>query len=812
MISKNDKMVEKTQQWLNDNYKGKTGYDEIPVTGITGWTTIYALLHALQIELGITATADNFGPSTIARFNTRFPEGIKQQDYPSEKEENIYGIIQGALWCKGYSTGADTITKHFYSGTGGAVQKMKEDAGCKDTSSIVTLNVMKALMSMTQFKTVKEGDLSIQVAQKEMNYGYEAYIGLAPCDGVYGRDMNQAMIKVLQAIEGFSVEDATGNFGEKTKAKLPILPNLGQLSEETEKQAVKLVRYSLVCNGYNVSVNSDQWDNKLGDIIEQFQTNMSIEVTRICDTNTWMSLLLSRGNPERNCIACDMAADLKVSSRMKFIKDNGYKIVGRYINGGTAVKELEPGELKTIVENNLMYFPIYQRNGSADISKFTEEMAHEDAFEASKALVKHGIPENAIVYFAVDFDAQNSDITNYIIPYFKIIMNEFDSGCKVGIYGTRNVCEQVLKSDIGVTTCFVSDISTGYSGNMGFKIPENWNLDQFFELKWKQPVSDRINVNYPSNFDLDRVAYSGRYPVESTVDLYVSPDKTNIANKKNITWFNNSCVKIIEKYAVQYLKEANENAIINADKVAILVLNALRYYKYNSGQWKFTLGEIDVNFMEYFTRKYQEEEGKIFSLEYGHYLSDDDDMYLLVDNNNSVIDFAHLSATTEGYYKSAIVPKFWTGWGGDLATAMARVQSRRNENKSINELANEIVCSGVKGTDGHQSPFNYSDTCCDADAIKIAELIKKSDDYTNPVSKAIETYYCEYSQNRYKYYIEDIVPHRTARNDLYAKVYYMMTNIFSDGVNVITFKGGGAEDDVARACCKAFANYIMTEI
>ena len=96
--------------------------------------------------------------------------------------------------------------------------------------------------------------------------------------------------------------------------------------------------------------------------------------------------------------------------------------------------------------------------------------------------------------------------------------------------------------------------------------------------------------------------------------------------------------------------------------MAILVLNALRYYKYNSGQWKFTLGEIDVNFMEYFTRKYQEEEGKIFSLEYGHYLSDDDDMYLLVDNNNSVSDFAHLSATTEGYYKSAIVPKFWTGW------------------------------------------------------------------------------------------------------------------------------------------------------
>lgn len=29
------------------------------------------------------------------------------------------------------------------------------------------------------------------------------------------------------------------------------------------------------------------------------------------------------------------------------------------------------------------------------------------------------------------------------------------------------------------TTCFVSDMSTGYSGNMGFKMPSDWNLDQF---------------------------------------------------------------------------------------------------------------------------------------------------------------------------------------------------------------------------------------------------------------------------------------------------------------------------------------------
>ena len=122
-----DEMVKRTQVYLNAMYGGNSGYEVIPENGITGWTTIYALTRALQIELGITATADSFGPTTISKFNSKFPNGIKQQNSSDTTENNIYAIIQGALWCKGYSTGATGITKHFYSGTGGAVKKMKED-------------------------------------------------------------------------------------------------------------------------------------------------------------------------------------------------------------------------------------------------------------------------------------------------------------------------------------------------------------------------------------------------------------------------------------------------------------------------------------------------------------------------------------------------------------------------------------------------------------------------------------------------------------------------------------------------------------
>ena len=135
-----DPYVFYTQQWLNENYGNDSRFNRVTENGKTGWATIYALTRALQIELGIFATADNFGPTTIQRFNEKFPNGIIQQDSGDERESKIYGIIQGALLCKGYSTGVNSPTLHFYNGTGNAIKKLKEDANCKDRSSKVTLN------------------------------------------------------------------------------------------------------------------------------------------------------------------------------------------------------------------------------------------------------------------------------------------------------------------------------------------------------------------------------------------------------------------------------------------------------------------------------------------------------------------------------------------------------------------------------------------------------------------------------------------------------------------------------------------------
>lgn len=46
-------MVLAVQRWVNNTYRGRNGYNIIKEDGKTGWSTVYALTRALQIELGI---------------------------------------------------------------------------------------------------------------------------------------------------------------------------------------------------------------------------------------------------------------------------------------------------------------------------------------------------------------------------------------------------------------------------------------------------------------------------------------------------------------------------------------------------------------------------------------------------------------------------------------------------------------------------------------------------------------------------------------------------------------------------------------
>lgn len=406
-----DEMVLKSQQWVNQNYTGKEGYTPVDEDGYTGSETVNGLLRAFQIELGITATSSNFGPTTTARFNERFPNGIQQQADGDEAEDNIYGIIQCACWCKGYPTGSSEITKHFYGGTGNGIQMLKADAGCSDTSSTVTLNIMKALMSMIQFQQVSSGSSRVREMQQFINRIYESYIdGLIPCDGVYGRETNLGLKKAIQVMLGFEGSDVDGSFGPGTTAALKqiTIPNAsGTISTSQEKEAFNLAKCALYGNGYTSFAFDTEWNDTMRNIVLEFQDDYKITTSGRIDYNTWMSLMISTGNPDRASNACDTANTISKNERYKILKNLGIKAIGRYIvgdnfDGDESSKELTFEEPEVLIKNGFSIIPIYQRNGSPSLVFFNEEQAIEDAEIAERRARHHLIPFESIIYFAVD--------------------------------------------------------------------------------------------------------------------------------------------------------------------------------------------------------------------------------------------------------------------------------------------------------------------------------------------------------------------------------------------------------------------------
>ena len=71
----------------------------------------------------------------------------------------------------------------------------------------------------------------------------------------------------------------------------------------------------------------------------------------------------------------------------------------------------------------------------------------------------------------------------------------------IGIYGARNTCTLVRKAGLS-SSSFVSDLSTGYSGNLGFPLPEDWAFDQVKEYRLYYSGGD---------FGIDKNVTSGRY-------------------------------------------------------------------------------------------------------------------------------------------------------------------------------------------------------------------------------------------------------------------------------------------------------------
>lgn len=558
-----DPMVYYTQKWLNQEYGNVSGFGSVMEDGITGWDTIYGLLRALQHELGIASLANSFGPTTSSLYANNL---LYRQDGVTNKK---FAILQGALWCKGYSPGYNITEKPdgtiafnavFDEGVENAVKQLQEDAGISNKNGVVSLNLMKALMSMDSFKLLSSsycGDSNIRTFQQWLNNNYEDYTGLNPCDGVYSRNTNTALIYALQAEEGLPLSVANGNFGNTTQLCCPEIPYTANSTAArrypgtsgsdfyTYSEIVnftKLLQFSLYVNGFGDGISDGIFDNETKNAIRNFQEHHAISISGNADKGTWLSLFISCGDRNRPAVAADCATIL-TKPKAEALYANGYRYIGRYLTGtyGDGIsKALTRFEAEIILDTGLRFFPIYQTSAREN-AYFTPQKGTSDAKAAIAAALALGIPKDTIIYFAVDFDAMDYQITSNIIPYFSAVHEEMSfSIYKTGVYGARNVCTRVSDSGFAVSS-FVGNMSTGFSGNLGFKMPSNWAFDQF---------ADRDQSGYyflisstDGSFKIDKNGFSGRNHGVGSLDydnpnpdparIVALPTKTGVVDEIN---------------------------------------------------------------------------------------------------------------------------------------------------------------------------------------------------------------------------------------------------------------------------------------
>ena len=174
-------------------------------------------------------------------------------------------------------------------------------------------------------------------------------------------------------------------------------------------------------------------------------------------------------------------------------------------------------------------------------------------------------------------------------------------------------------------------------------------------------------------------------------------------------------ISLINELASLAVRYCSMNSLLGIKSINKCILDYLRHIRYDDSEWKIVLGDISP-FVEYIKTNYTSIHNKFLP-----YIQNDPKDFNI---HGFKIDLAHLAATTLGYINSILdhtpsiaIPNFWTGWGGDLATALrdiTKLKQTTYKNESEQNIADKYVT-------GKDSSFSKIDIDADIDAIQLSK-------------------------------------------------------------------------------------------
>ncbi|MGL5865506.1 MAG: glycoside hydrolase domain-containing protein, partial [Dermatophilaceae bacterium] len=507
-------------------------------------------------------------------------------------------------------------------------------------------------------------------------YWQKSFAFLIPCDGHYSRDVQKALMKALQSAFGIPDSQVNGNFGPGTQQGLRDHP----LEQGATGRFVQLLSAACVFNGAVPAggttartVFKDTFDAPLAEYLTFFQRFSLLAVNGQADYATWCQLLVSMGDPDRPAGASDtrfaITGDLAAA-----LHASGYQVVGRYLDeevSSTLDKEIKDGELDAIFDGGMKVFPIWQYN-ARQLADFTYENGYDHGGRAHDRMAHYRFNPGAVVYFAVDYDATDEEVSSNVIPYFRGVQAALSTRGRMylaGVYGSRNVCTRVSEETL-VVSSFVSGMSWGFSGNLGFPLPFNWAFNQIKEIEF---------TGGGRTIDLDRVVH------RTSVDPGVG--------RSGVGGTTPSTVAALLTFVDEVYAEAVAYGGADPTLRTLEYLRSPRYTTLYQG-WEVLLGFWDQDWIDHAEAKLGEARIPWFA----------DPSY------GDRINVDHLAATAnavllEGSGSGAAVTRGdFGGWGGDLSSFYADWRTNRSSYASgyafcMDRLAKRGVASSWSFTD-----------------------------------------------------------------------------------------------------------------
>ena len=281
------------------------------------------------------------------------------------------------------------------------------------------------------------------------------------------------------------------------------------------------------------------------------------------------------------------------------------------------------------------------------------------------------------------------------------------------VYAPRNVCSRVSNAGCACTS-FVCDMSTGFSGNLGYPLPKNWAFDQISTIKVGSG---------DGSIEIDNNICSGRDNGVSFINL-------------NNGVFDQIDTLYKEAYKYIFKKEVNKDEegvmILKANE---LVAQYIRKDDYFGNMWDATAGFINKEFCKIADEALNHT--KIKDLKDAQY--------------NTSVGLPHLMATLNSYMWSPVQEIHdVAGWAGDLLTLYKDVVKYKSEyNNDVYKASLDLIGKNSAGVN-----FSLTDILGDIDAINIYMNIGLGA-FARPINDVIRSYYDKDYTNRFSNFLKN---------------------------------------------------------